>query len=184
MRVDDLYGADARWRSASRSGWASRYRVRDWMEINHNLFSALKLEKTVYFIVLLLIVLVAAFNIVATLIMVVMEKRKDIAILKSMGATRARHRPHLHLQGDDHRRRRHADRQRRRLSQLLGRCERYQFIELAEGRLLRQHLAGADVSRVLRGGDVRASLLICLLATVYPARQAARLAPVDVIRYE
>ena len=57
--------------------------------MNHNLFSALKLEKTVYFIVLLLIVLVAAFNIVATLIMVVMEKRKDIAILKSMGATRA-----------------------------------------------------------------------------------------------
>src|SRR5262249_9070677 len=67
----------------------SPFHVRDWMEINHNLFSALKLEKTVYFIVLLLIVLVAAFNIVATLIMVVMEKRKDIAILKSMGATRA-----------------------------------------------------------------------------------------------
>ena len=57
--------------------------------MNHNLFSAFKLEKTVYFIVLLLIVLVAAFNIVATLVMVVMEKRKDIAILKSMGATRA-----------------------------------------------------------------------------------------------
>ncbi len=57
------------------------------MEVNRNLFLAFKLEKVVYFIVLLLIVLVAAFNIIATLIMVVMEKRKDIAILKSMGAT-------------------------------------------------------------------------------------------------
>ena len=57
------------------------------MEVNRNLFSALKLEKVVYFIVLCLIVVVAAFNIVATLIMVVKEKRRDIAILKSMGAS-------------------------------------------------------------------------------------------------
>src|SRR6185369_2836062 len=64
------------------------HRVRDWKDMNANLFSAIKLEKTVYFVVLLLIVLVAAFNIVATLVMVVMEKRRDIAILKSMGATR------------------------------------------------------------------------------------------------
>jgi lipoprotein-releasing system permease protein len=58
----------------------------DWMEMNRNLFSALKLEKIVMFIILVLIVLVAAFNIISTLIMVVMEKNKDIAILKSMGA--------------------------------------------------------------------------------------------------
>ena len=88
------------------------YQVRDWMEMNHNLFAALKLEKLVYFIVLLLIVLVAAFNIVATLIMVVMEKRKDIAILKSMGATARGDRAHLRLQGPGHRRRRHRARQR------------------------------------------------------------------------
>ena len=72
----------------SRDASGFPYRVRDWKEMNHNLFSAIKLEKTVYFIVLLLIVLVAAFNIVATLVMVVMEKRRDIAVLKSMGATR------------------------------------------------------------------------------------------------
>jgi lipoprotein-releasing system permease protein len=61
--------------------------TRDWMEMNRNLFSALRLEKIAMFIILVLIVLVAAFNIISTLIMVVMEKNKDIAILKSMGAS-------------------------------------------------------------------------------------------------
>jgi lipoprotein-releasing system permease protein len=60
--------------------------TKDWMEMNRNLFSALKLEKIAMFIILVLIVLVAAFNIISTLIMVVMEKHKDIAILKSMGS--------------------------------------------------------------------------------------------------
>ncbi|MBM4338313.1 MAG: lipoprotein-releasing ABC transporter permease subunit [Deltaproteobacteria bacterium] len=60
--------------------------TKDWMEMNRNLFSALKLEKVIMFIIVVLIVLVAAFNIISTLIMVVMEKNKDIAILKSMGA--------------------------------------------------------------------------------------------------
>ncbi len=61
--------------------------TQDWMDMNRNLFSALKLEKIAMFILLVLIVLVAAFNIISTLIMVVMEKNKDIAILKSMGAS-------------------------------------------------------------------------------------------------
>src|SRR5690348_4318546 len=60
--------------------------VTDWTQANAALFSALKLEKFTYFLVLLLIVLVAAFNIVATLVMVVMERRKEIAILRAMGA--------------------------------------------------------------------------------------------------
>jgi lipoprotein-releasing system permease protein len=60
--------------------------TRDWMEMNRNLFSALRLEKIAMFIILALIVLVAAFNIISTLIMVVMEKNRDIAILKAMGA--------------------------------------------------------------------------------------------------
>ncbi len=60
--------------------------TKDWMEMNRNLFSALKLEKIAMFIILVLIILVAGFNIISTLIMVVMEKNKDIAILKSMGA--------------------------------------------------------------------------------------------------
>jgi len=61
--------------------------TKDWMQMNRSLFAALKLERIVMFIILVLIVLVAAFGIVSTLIMVVMEKNKDIAILKSMGAT-------------------------------------------------------------------------------------------------
>lgn len=63
------------------------YLVRDWMQLNQNLFAALKLEKLGIFIALDLIILVAALNIISALIMVVMEKNRDIAILKSMGAT-------------------------------------------------------------------------------------------------
>jgi len=63
------------------------YFAEDWTRLWPNLFSALQLEKTVYFLVLLLMVLIGAFNIVSTLVMVVMEKKKDIAILRSMGAT-------------------------------------------------------------------------------------------------
>ncbi len=63
------------------------YWSRDWMQMNSNLFSALKLEKKAMFIILTLIVLVAAFNIASSLIMMVMGKTKDIAILKAMGAT-------------------------------------------------------------------------------------------------
>jgi lipoprotein-releasing system permease protein len=60
--------------------------VKDWMQMNKNLFSALKLEKFAMFVILILIVLVASFNIVSTLMMNVVEKQKEIAILKSMGA--------------------------------------------------------------------------------------------------
>ncbi len=63
------------------------YYALSWEELNKNLFSAIKLEKLSMFVILFLIVIVAAFNIIATLIMVVMEKRKDIAILKSIGAS-------------------------------------------------------------------------------------------------
>ena len=62
------------------------YKVSDWSQTNVGLFSGLKLETFTHFLVLLLIVLVAAFNIVATLVMVVMERRKEVAILQAMGA--------------------------------------------------------------------------------------------------
>ena len=181
VRVTDLYQArKVGSRIAERLGFP--YRIRDWMEINHNLFAALKLEKTVYFIVLLLIILVAAFNIVATLIMVVMEKRKDIAILKSMGATGASIARIFVYKGIII----------GVVGTLIGNLagyagcwalRRYEFIELPKDvfyvstvpvKMTPEYFAAVTV----------ASLIICLLATIYPARQAARLVPIDVIRYE
>jgi lipoprotein-releasing system permease protein len=181
VRVTDLYDAKrVGGRISAALGFP--YRVRDWMDINHNLFSALKLEKTVYFIVLLLIVLVAAFNIVATLIMVVMEKRKDIAILKSMGATRSGVGRIFIFKG--------------MIIGVVGTLvgntggylacwllKRYQFIELPKD-VFYVNTVPVKMYPEYFVAVTAASLLICLLATVYPARQAARLAPVDVIRYE
>jgi len=85
VKVEDIYGVKQLSESIEeRLGIA--YQVRDWMEMHKNLYAALKLEKMAMFVILILIILVAAFNIVGTLIMVVNDKYKDIAILKSMGA--------------------------------------------------------------------------------------------------
>ncbi len=86
VKVEDIYKADEIGASIA-SRLNGPFFIRTWKEMNRNLFSALKLEKIAMFIILALIVVVAALNIVSTLIMVVMEKGKDIAILKSMGAT-------------------------------------------------------------------------------------------------
>ena len=86
VRVDDIEQA-GNIASVIQKELGFPYLVRDWMRMNRNLFSALKLEKVVMFIILILIIFVAAFNIVSTLFMLVMEKAKEIAILKSMGAS-------------------------------------------------------------------------------------------------
>lgn len=86
LRLADIYKAsDVRESLNKKLGFP--YYARDWMQMNRNLFSALKLEKFAMFVILILIVLVASFNIVSTLMMNVMEKQKEIAILKAMGAT-------------------------------------------------------------------------------------------------
>ena len=156
--------------------------ARDWLEVNRNLFVAFELEKLVQFIVLLLIVTVAAFNIAASLIMVVMEKRKDIAVLKAMGATNRAvaaifvfKGAMIGITGT--------------LVGVLGGLagslllERYQFIDLPKDvfyvSTVPIHLELGNFVAV-----ASASILICMLATLYPAWQAARLAPVEVIRYE
>ncbi len=86
IRVQDVDNAD-RTAAAVRQALGGDYSVRDWMQLNQNLFAALKLEKFGIFIALDLIILVAALNIISALVMMVMEKKRDIAILKSMGAT-------------------------------------------------------------------------------------------------
>ena len=86
LRVRDVYHTGELTRTLNRE-LGPPYHARDWMQMNKNILFALKTEKTVMFIILTLIVLVAAFGIASTLFMVVMEKTRDIAILKSMGAT-------------------------------------------------------------------------------------------------
>lgn len=88
LKVNDVYQAD-KVANTINQGFGYEYFARDWMQMNKNILFALKTEKMVMFIILTLIVLVAAFGIASTLFMVVMEKTKDIAILKSMGATGA-----------------------------------------------------------------------------------------------
>jgi lipoprotein-releasing system permease protein len=85
LRLDDIYKASSV-RDSVNKKIGFPYYARDWMQMNRTLFSALKLEKFAMFIILTLIVLVASFNIVSTLMMNVMEKQKEIAILKAMGA--------------------------------------------------------------------------------------------------
>jgi lipoprotein-releasing system permease protein len=87
VRVKDIYQA-AEVAQAIRGSLKFPYFTRTWMELNRNFFSALRVERIVMFVILTMIVLVAAFGIISTLVMLVMQKRKEIAVLKSMGASR------------------------------------------------------------------------------------------------
>ncbi len=158
------------------------YWVRDWMQMNQSLFSALKLEKVVMFIILTLIVLVAAFNIVSSLIMLVMEKTRDIAILKAMGATTARIRKIFVLEG-------FMIGVSGTAFGLLGGfvlcslLKKYKFIELPRDvyyiSTLPVRMEALDVAII-----AVSAILISLLATLYPSRQAAKLDPAEALRYE
>ncbi|MEX0801859.1 MAG: lipoprotein-releasing ABC transporter permease subunit [Candidatus Binatia bacterium] len=157
------------------------YITEDWTRLWPNLFSALELEKTVYFLVLLLMVLIGAFNIISTLIMVVMEKRKDIAILMSMGATRASIRKIFLLKGLI------IGVVGTTLGVLLGilvcaliaqyRFELPKDVFLISTVPVRIYFSNFLIVTV-------SSFVVCLLASIYPARQAAKLDPVEIIRYE
>lgn len=180
VRIDDIYHADKMSKDIAET-FGFPYWTTDWMQMNRNFFSALKLEKKAMFIILTLIILVAAFNIASSLIMMVLSKTKDIAILKAMGAT---------------------DRSIRRIfvfkglviglvGTMLGVAlgilgcfvlKNYQFIELPGDvyyfTTLPVQLRYPDVLVI-----VVAAVGICFFSTLYPAYKASRLDPVEALRY-
>lgn len=181
ITVDDLFAADTISARLAEELGAPFY-VRSWMEMNANLFAALKLEKIGMFILLTMVVLIGSFSIVTSLVMLVMEKTRDIAIMMSMGATRGMIRRIFMLQGSII----------GVIGTLLGYglglslgwlLKRYRFIKLPENVYTLDHLPiSISVTDVLIVGA--SALLLCFLATLYPARQASRLQPAEALRYE
>ena len=161
-------------------GWP--FRTVDWEEQNHSLFQALKLEKLGMGVILLLIVLVAAFNIVSTLTMVVADKTKEIGILKAMGMPARSIRRVFFAQGLV------IGVVGTVLGLILGfagatALDKYQFIKLDPQVYFIDHLPvttqPADVMWI-----VLASVAIAAVATIYPSVQASRLFPIEAIRHE
>ncbi len=161
-------------------GWP--YRTVDWQEQNRSLFQALKLEKLGMGVILLLIVMVAAFNIVSTLTMVVADKTREIGILKAMGLPSRSIRRVFLAQGIV------IGLVGTLLGLLVGfggafALEKYKFIPLDPTIYFIDHLPVAT-----QPGDVAwivlASVVTAALATLYPAIQASRLYPIDAIRHE
>lgn len=179
VRVADIYSAD-RIRKSIVETLGREYWAYDWMENYKSFFSALKLQKAVLFIILTLIVVVAAFNIAGTQFMMVMEKKKDIAILRAMGATEKQIRRIFLLKG--------------MATGLIGTILGGLIGMILCGLLSRYHFIDlpADVYYVstlpvqIRAFDVAgiflAALCICFVAAVYPAQRAAGLNPADAIR--
>jgi lipoprotein-releasing system permease protein len=158
------------------------YWVRGWMSVNRNLFSALKLEKIAMFVILTLIVLVACFNIVGTLMMITIQKTRCIGIMRALGATRAAIMKIFIWEGLVI----------GFLGLVLGMVggwlgcvllDKYKFIKLPGDIYYLDHL---PVKMQL--GDFSmiaiAAMVISLLATIYPSYKASRLNPVEAIRYE
>ena len=181
LRLDDIY-TSRQTAAAVSSAMGPAYLTMDWTEMNQSLFSALWIEKVAISITIGLIVIVAALNIVASLVMLVMEKSRDIAILKTMGASRVSIRRIFMLQG--------------LIIGLVGTgvgvacgyaistiADRYRLIQLDM-----EVYQIAYVPFTIDMADfilvIISALVVCFLATVYPSQKAARLDPAEALRYE
>lgn len=181
LRLDDAFREQGV-KDALRKTFSSPYAVRTWVDSNKNLLSALKLEKTVMFIILTLIVMVACFNITSTLIMTVLEKTKDIGILKAIGASNPSIMRVFAIYGG--------------LIGLAGTVmgaglglflswslKTFKFISLPKDIYyidrLPVRMRWEEVALI-----VLSSMAITLIATLYPSLQASRLDPVEALRYE
>jgi lipoprotein-releasing system permease protein len=161
---------------------APRYKATPWTEQNKQIFSALRMERVVTMIVIGLILLVAALNILITLVMMVMEKYRDIAILMSMGARQQQIRRIFMTQGV----------LIGAVGSAIGLALGYTFCHFAEKyRLIPLQESVYSMSFVpfeSRWTDgiwiAAVAILVSFLATLYPARNATRIAPAEVLRYE
>ena len=180
LRIDDIYRAPEVAADIMRR-LGDRYLTEDWAGMNKSLFSALWLEKMAISITIGLIVMVAALNIVASLILLVMEKNRDIAILKTMGATARSVMTIFMLQG--------------LIIGIVGTAvgagggwlvahvlDRYRLIHLPMD-VYQVSYVPFTIQRLDFTLIVAAAIAICFLATLYPARQAAKLEPAEALRY-
>ena len=181
LRVDDLWRArDVADSIPERLG--AEYMPQDWADMNQSLFSALALEKLAISVTIGLIVMVAALNIVASLVLLVMEKSRDIAILKTMGSSAVSIRRIFMFQG--------------LVIGLIGTlggaifggltifiADRYKLVsvpvDVYQISYVPFRLELLDFVVV-----IASAILICFIATIYPSRQAAKLDPAQALRYQ
>jgi lipoprotein-releasing system permease protein len=181
LRVDDIWRAPEVARSITAT-LGDRYFTQDWTEMNRSLFSALWLEKIAISLTIGLIVMVAALNIIASLILLVMEKHRDIAILKTMGASARSVTAIFMMQGLII----------GVIGTTVGATAGYALSYIADRyKLISVPVDVYQVSHVpfkVQPGDfalvVVAAIIVCFVATIYPSRQAARLDPAQALRYE
>ena len=184
IRVDDVERApliaEKIFSVLNDSGFGS-FVVRDWTKTNQAFFEAFKLEKRVYFIVLLLIIVMASFSIVSSLVMIVVEKRKDIAIMRTLGASSRSVANIFKLQGA--------------VIGLIG-VTVGTFLGVVACLVLREYGFPID-ERIFQMKQLPVRLVplnfilvalssfaICCLAAIYPALKASRLEPAEALRYE
>jgi lipoprotein-releasing system permease protein len=181
VKLDDMFASQTVARDIE-NRLGQEYATQDWAQMNKSLFSALWLEKMAVSITIGLIIMVAALNIVASLVLLVMEKSRDIAILKTMGSPAKSIRRIFMLQG--------------LIIGIIGTAggtilgvaliyvmDRYKLIHVPIDVYQISYIPFTLLARDLIAVVV-AALLICFVATIYPSRQASKLDPAQALRYQ